>query len=416
MYRVSSSMGQNSFQYHNHMNESQKHKVDQQVQSQKGIARLRDNPTNAAHSVRYQSKNARLERYQQNVDNAVNRLAVTESSVAQATGILQRIREIAVQGANGTYSKEDLSYMAIEVNEYLEELGNIANSKGGDGLALFSGTRTDVDAFRLVRGSVVGASQQMITGAMYTGNVDTRESAYADHASMSTQFTGNQLFWAENQNIWGASDVAQFVVQQDSSIHIDGVEIPLQAGDGIHAVIHKINQADIAVKASLDPVENNLVLQTTQPHQLWLNDGVNSTTFEELGLIVSGQEASTPNNYHPFARVSGGSMFDMVIQVRDALLVGDGNRLGGSAIGGIDNALNHVNLGRAQLGAKQNRLEVTGERISKESLIYTGWDDQMRGLDLASALIEQKMLESAMSASYATAAKVMQPSLMDFLR
>ncbi|NIZ19758.1 flagellar hook-associated protein 3 [Entomospira culicis] len=416
MYRVSSSMGQSNFDYHNRAHESQKHKIDGQIQSQRGIARLRDNPVNAAHSVRYQSKNVRLERYQQNVDNAVNRLAIAESSVSEATSILQRIREIAVQGANGTYDQNDLRYMAIEVNEYLEELGNIANAKGGDGLALFSGTRTDVDAFRLVRGSVVGADEQMITGAMYTGNVDRRESAYADNASMTTQFTGNSLFWAENQRIWGASDVAQFVVQQDSSIHIDGVEIPLQAGDGVHALIHKINQADISVRASLDPVENNLVLETTQPHQLWLVDGENSTTLEELGLIVSGQEASTPNNYHPFARVSGGSMFDAVIELRDALLVGDSNRIGGAALGGIDRALDNVNLARAQMGAKHNRLESVGDRLSKDSLTYIQWDDQVRGLDLASALIEQKMLDSAMTASYASMAKVMQPSLMDFLK
>jgi flagellar hook-associated protein 3 FlgL len=416
MYRVSSSMGQNNFSHHNRLHESKKHTVDGQIQSQQGINRLRDNPTNAAHSIRFQSKGARLERYGQNVDNAINKLAVTEGNVSQATDLLQRIREIAVQGANGTYSKEDLKYMAIEVNEYLEELGSIANAKGGDGLAIFSGTRTDVDSYRLVRGSVVGSDEQMITRAMYTGNSDVREVAYGDNASLSVQFTGNSVFWAENQRIWGANDVAQFVVQQDSSIFIDNVEIPLKAGDGVQSVMLKINQADVSVRASLDPVENNLVLESSVPHQIWLQDGEGSSTLEELGLIVAGRESSAPNNYHPFARVNGGSMFDTVIQLRDALLSGDSNRIGGAAILGIDRSLDSVNHTRAQIGARQSRLEVSGERISGDVLIYKQWDDSVRGLNLADALIEQKMLESAMQASYASASKVMQPTLMDFLK
>ncbi|NIZ47203.1 flagellar hook-associated protein 3 [Entomospira nematocerorum] len=416
MYRVSSSMGQSNFQYHNRVQEGKKHAVEGQLHSQQGLNRLRENPVNAAHSIRFQSKEMRMNRYQQNVDNVMNKLAVTESHVTQATELLQRIREIAVQGANGTYSQEELRYMAIEVNAYLEELGEIANAKGGDGLSLFSGTRTDVDAFRLLRGSVVGSDEQMITRAMYTGNTQTRESAYGDQASISTQFTGNSVFWAENQRIWGANDVGQFVVQQDSDILIDGVAIPLKAGDSIQSVMLAINRADVAVRASLDPVENNLVLESTVPHQLWLQDGENSTTLVDLGLIVAGRESSTPNNYHPFARISGGSMFDAVIDLRDALLIGDSSRIGGGALLGLDRSLDQVNLTRAEIGARQSRLEITGQRISGDVLTYKQWDDQMRGLDLAQALIEQKMLDSAMSVSYASAARIMQPRFMDFLK
>lgn len=416
MYRISSSMGQNNFEYHNRLHEVKKHKVDSQLQSQRELAHLRDNPVNAAHSIRFQGFSGRLDRYQQNINNVIMRLATTESHIEHANNILQRVREIAIQGAQGTYTQEDLKYMAVEVNEYLEELASIVNAKGGDGLSLFSGTRTNVDAFRLLRGSVVGSDEQLITKAMYIGNTGIRDSAYGDNATIATQFTGNNVFWAENQRIWGANDVAQFVVQQEGSIIIDGVEIPLKSGDGIHAVILKINQADIAVHAELDPVENNLVLESTVPHQIWLQDGEASAVFQELGFIGASQQASAPNNYHPFARVSGGSMFDVVIQLRDALLQGDSNRVGGAAILGIDRALDNINLTRSEIGARQSRLEVTEHRLSRDKLTYMEWDDQMRGLDLAQALVEQKIIESAMTASYASASKILQPTLMDFLR
>jgi flagellar hook-associated protein 3 FlgL len=416
MQRISTSMGQNNFRYQNGLNETTKNRIDGQMQSQRSVNQLRDNPVNAAHSIRFQSKITRLERYEDNAEHAINRLAVTEGSMAQAGNMMQRVRELTVQGANGTYSAEDLRYMALEVNEYLEELTHVANQKGADGLSLFSGTRTDAQAFRVTHSSVAGTDQPMITRVEYTGNMASRQTQYADGSLLETQFPGNRVFWAENQQVWGANNVANFVVRQDSEIIINNETIALKAGDSIGGVIARINQANVAVHASLDPVENTLVLRTTEPHQVWLQDGEGSTVLSDLGLIVEGRSAHAPNNYHSGARVSGGSAFDVLLQVRDALFAGDQERLGGMALAGIDQALDTVNANRAQLGARQVRLESVVERISRDNVNYKGWDNQVRGLNFADAITDLKMMEMAMQASYASASKILQPTLMDFLR
>ena len=48
--------------------------------------------------------------------------------------ILQKVRELAVQAANGIYSKENRENMAVEVDELLKELVTTANSRYQDNI------------------------------------------------------------------------------------------------------------------------------------------------------------------------------------------------------------------------------------------------------------------------------------------
>jgi hypothetical protein len=65
------------------------------------------------------------------------------------------------------------------------------------------------------------------------------------------------------------------------------------------------------VKASLDPVRNSLVIETTVTHQLMIEDVGDGTRLKRPG-IVSGN-GRPPAELAQDARVSGGSLFDMVI-------------------------------------------------------------------------------------------------------
>ena len=75
-------------------------RIQEQVASGKRIQNPSDDPTAAAEIVRLRSELNRVEAYQRTADRAVSSLSFEESAVAGAESVLQRARELAVQGAN----------------------------------------------------------------------------------------------------------------------------------------------------------------------------------------------------------------------------------------------------------------------------------------------------------------------------
>jgi flagellar hook-associated protein 3 FlgL len=130
MQRVSTNMANDNMQYHARARESRLLNVQNQIASQNRIQELRDDPAAAAHATRHASYLSRLERYERNIEMAQLRHRETEGYMQEAVAILQRARELALQGAHGVYSPEDTRAMAAEINQLLNQLVETANATG----------------------------------------------------------------------------------------------------------------------------------------------------------------------------------------------------------------------------------------------------------------------------------------------
>jgi flagellar hook-associated protein 3 FlgL len=227
-------------------------------------------------------------------------------------------------------------------------------------------------------------------------------------------FSGNSLFWAEQQQLFASRDASGYILPDDAVIRVDNEYIELSAGDSIHAVIAKINESAAAVKASLDPVENSLVLATTSPHQMWVEDAGNGRVLKDLGLVA--EIGKPPYNTAPGASVSGGSLFDMVIHLRDSLLKGDTVEIGGSALKGITMAQNNLIETISGLGSRDERIQLVRQRIALEKPEIQNRNSQETDIDMAEAITNLKVLEQTHRAALQTAGKILQPTLMDFLK
>jgi flagellar hook-associated protein 3 FlgL len=126
---------------------------------------------------------------------------------------------------------------------------------------------------------VDGAGTPLIKEVRYNGSVDAKKVEIDEQAFISTDQAGNRTFWAENQSLFSSVDATSFTVKADTNIEVDGVNVPLNAGDNVYAIISKINDSGAAVKAFLDPITNGLNLQTTDARQLWLRDGEGGDCF-----------------------------------------------------------------------------------------------------------------------------------------
>ncbi|NLJ45716.1 MAG: flagellar hook-associated protein 3, partial [Treponema sp.] len=369
----------------------------------------------AAHAVKYASFVSRLVRFEKNAAFAEDRYRISEGYVRQAVDIVQRVRELAVQGANGVFTKQDTGYMAAEVNELLEELASIANAQGPDGKYLFAGTEAGTQPFRLVRGFVAGAGEEQIIDVQYTGNISARDAEITQGSYAVLDQPGNEVFWAERQRIFSSRDAAEYRVLEPSVIRVDGRSIELRPGDTVHAVIAKINDSGAPVKAFLDPARNSLVMEGTFPHQIWLEEGRGGRVLTDLG-ILRDTDAPPPDNVSPTAQISGGSLFDAVKALRDSLYKGDVIETGGRVLGVLDAGLENLNHRVAELGARTERLAATRSRLNKEIPDVTALLAGERDLDMTEAITDLKMLEYTHQASLQTAGRLLPKTLLDFLR
>jgi flagellar hook-associated protein 3 FlgL len=415
MKRISSQLSSLDSQYWMRLREWEMNQQTNKMGSQSRIKDLRDDPLAAARSARFQSEVLRTDRYASNVESVRGTFATAEGYLRSAMDVLQRVRELAVEGANGTLDKTQMGYVGEEVNQLLSELLTIGNAQDENGEYLFSGLDTRTKPFRPALGRVPGGAADVAVTVDYLGNAGTNPAEITEGVDVPMGFPGSEVFWAEQQQIYSTVNASTYRAGQDSRIRIDGVEIPLTAGDTVSAVVAKINDSGAPVRARLDPVASSLVLETTRPHQIQAEDLGGGTALQDLGILARGSPKG-PLNVAPGARVFGGSLFDMVIQLRDALFEGSSEKVGGSGLGGIQSAIDSLAGSLAELGARDNRLETTGKRLAWNKTELVSFDSRERDLDLAEAATALKMLEYGHQAALSTAARVLQPTLLDFLR
>jgi flagellar hook-associated protein 3 FlgL len=85
-------------------------------------------------------------------------------------------------------------------------------------------------------------------------------------------------------------------------------------------------------------------------------------------------------------------------------------------IGLLDLAINNQLEIRADIGAKVNRLELAINRMDAETVNLTGLLSKTEDVDAAALITRLKMQESVYNASLSAGAKIVQPTLIDFLR
>jgi flagellar hook-associated protein 3 FlgL len=418
MKRISTNMPNDDMQYYMRGREHSMNQLSNRAASRTRVLQPREDPAAAAHSTRYASLTQRLDRFSQNVSYAQANHDITAGRVNEALEILQRVRELTVQGAQGTYSKEQTAMMGEEVNQLLNQLVEIANVRNGDGTTIFSGDKSKSLPFRPVEGSVPGTGGKVFTGVEYIGAIGVNMTEISDGAYARINFPGNEVFWAENQQIFSAVDAAGYQVSSDASIFIDGEEVPLREGDTIHAIIAKINDSNAPVKAKLDPVRGGLVLQTTSPHQIWLRDGEGGRVLQDLGVLRDAQ-TPPPGNLNYTARVFGGSVFDMLIKLRDDMYLGKNFEIGGRDLRGIDNALESMTSALGSIGAQGTRLDITYARLATEKNNVMALNSRTIGIDdveLGKVIMDYRNLELTHKAALGVAGRIFQPTLLDFLR
>ena len=382
--------------------------------SQRRIHELRDDPIAAGHLVRYQSFLSRVENFEKNALTLSDQFVLREGYMSNSLDVMQRVREIAVTGANGIYTKDDMRDMAMEVDELLKELVQNANAVSSDGNSIFAGTNTKSSAFDVEMGTVQGSAVPLISNVKYNGTIDMNKVEVDERKYLSVDNAGNRTFWAEQQQLFGGRDVSAWQASADSTISVDGVAINIKAGDNVYALASKINDSGAAVRAKIDPVTRGLNLETTDARQLWLSD-VNGSVLSDIGIIKDASQ-KPPYNIGNSVRVSGGSMFDTVIALRDALLKGDTEEVGGRVLGALDSGIASLVTRIAKSGSQYERAQLNAQRNSATAMNVTQQISREGDLDITKAITDMKMLDYTYQATLSNAGKMFNSTLLNYMR
>lgn len=103
------------------------------------INRAADDASGLAVSEKLRSQIRGLNQAERNIQNAVSFIQTSEGYLQNSQDIMHRIRELAVQSANGIYTAEDRALIQVEVSQLVDEINRIASHAQFNGLNMLTG-------------------------------------------------------------------------------------------------------------------------------------------------------------------------------------------------------------------------------------------------------------------------------------
>ncbi|MCR5605561.1 MAG: flagellin [Treponema sp.] len=135
----------------------------EKLSSGEKINRAGDDASGLAVSEKMRSQIRGLNQANRNVQNGISFIQTTEGYLQETTDILQRVRELSVQSANGIYSDEDRMQIQVEVSQLVAEVDRVASQAQFNGMNMLTGA--------FAQDSTSGRVMQLHVGANMDQNV-----------------------------------------------------------------------------------------------------------------------------------------------------------------------------------------------------------------------------------------------------
>jgi flagellar hook-associated protein 3 FlgL len=146
-----------------------------------------DNPVGTAQVLGYQAQSAMITQYNSNMDQANGFLSTSSSALSNLTNLVQQARTYALQGASQNNSQQTLEGLATQVQDIINQVGNIGNSTYGSRY-VFAGQRTTTPPL------VANGNGFNYAGGSVATNDAAVNVAVGNGQSMQINVSGDQVF------------------------------------------------------------------------------------------------------------------------------------------------------------------------------------------------------------------------------
>lgn len=238
-------------------------KTSKELSSGMRINSAADDASGLSVSERMRSQIRGLNQASRNVMNGISMLQTAEGFMQSTTDILQRIRELAVQSANGIYSDESRMQIQTEVEQLVSEVDRISQIAEFNGMTLLSG-RFAEDGIKLqvgantdqnftVKLADMSATALGLKGEGQDGTEQSISLADPDSANMALA-TIDEALKTVNKN---RADIGASMNRMEMTKK--GIDI---ASENISASESRIRDADMA-KSITEHVRNQILQQSS---------------------------------------------------------------------------------------------------------------------------------------------------------
>ncbi|ODM58379.1 flagellin [Vibrio harveyi] len=285
----------------------------ERLSSGKRINSAKDDAAGLQISNRLQSQMRGLDVAVRNANDGISIMQTAEGAMNEVTNIMQRMRDLSLQSANGSNSKAERTALQEEVSALNDELNRIAETTSFGGRKLLNGS-FGKSAFQI--GAASGEAVQVELKSMRSDGIEMGGFSYIANGRASSDWQvkdgANELSMSFN-NRFGETET---------------IQINAKAGDDIEELATYINGQTDKVTASVNEKG-------------------------QLQLFMAGEETSGTLSF------SGDLASELGLQLKgyDAVDNIDITSVGGAqqAVAVLDTAMKYVDSHRAELGAYQNR-------------------------------------------------------------
>jgi flagellar hook-associated protein 3 FlgL len=166
-------------------------KLQEQSSTGSRINRVSDDPTDAYQVMSLDNEKSKLENYISSIEDMSGTLQTSSTLLQQMSSVISQAKVGITQVTSGVYDEQSRERMAETINNYLEQLVQLANTKY-NGQYLFGGSNSSTRPYAVER------TNGEITSITYQGSTENRNVNVAPGVSSSEVYVGDELFRNDN--------------------------------------------------------------------------------------------------------------------------------------------------------------------------------------------------------------------------
>lgn len=304
------------------------------------INRSADDAAGLSISEKLRSQVGGLNQASRNAQDGIALIQTAEGALSESHAMLQRMRTLAVQAANGTLATEDLAAIQLEVDALSSEVDRIATSTEYNGMALLTGGM----------GGAVGNIGVGLTVDAGVSNIKTVGAAVGVGYTLTVAAGSGAGLWDISVVAPGGTsqlieDVAAPAGFETTTVTFNSVGIQVTINSAIAA---------IAADNTFDVTAAGLILQ------------VGANVGQTISVSIDDMQAAA-----------------LGVDALDVTTTVGAN----AAITALDDAIGDVSDTRATLGAAQNRLEHTIANLGVAAENLSASESRIRDVDMAAEMV-----------------------------
>jgi len=401
----------------------------EKISSGKAILRASDDPVVAANLSAAREQEQLLTRFEENSYKAQLRLDASDKTINEAMAVMTRITELATQARSPVFDGFSRKAILTEVKALRDTLVDLANTKDANGESLFSGYKTDKEAYvRNPDGSVDYHGDRGVHTVQVSENVNVATGLDGEtvFGRVETENGRRSIFeivdgvmasidpLREINEIATANRRAEIELKlprqnQDWSFSLTGglgsVQIDATLAEGAEekladAINAKSDQTGIT--AEFDPKTSKITLVEQS-----------SDTIVVQNIHIEGQEiANKDGDYH----LKFSTIDEYGKQIGATRILTDEDQLLGSGIENLLSSIDHLSIQQAVIGAQMTKADIQADVIQSRKLAVTKDISAMGDADLAKLVTELQAQLTNRDAAQQAFAKIGQQSLFDYIR